>query len=99
MERSMPHEKPPIACTLGPGEFIDRLRWIAKLADDALQARERRGLELTLRYRPEAVERVRELVRRERECCGFMTFELEESPTEVRLTIRAPEEARAGIKW
>ena len=90
----MTHETPPIACTLAPGEFIDRLKWIADLTKDALRSRKRRDLELTLRYAPEAVERVRELVRRERACCGFLTFELHESQTEIRLTIRAPEEAR-----
>jgi hypothetical protein len=94
MENAMPHEKPPIACTLTLGEFRDRLRWIAKLAKDALPSCERRDLELTLRYAPDAVAQVRELVRREQACCRFLTFELHESPKEVRLTIRAPEEAR-----
>jgi len=93
----MPHVKPPIACTLTLGEFRDRFRWIAKLAKDALHTYERRDLELTLRYTPDAVGRVRELVRREQACCGFLTFELHESPKEVRLTIRAPEEARLAV--
>lgn len=87
-------QTPPIACTLAPGEFIDRLRWVADLTKDALRSREWRDLELTLRYAPETVARVRELVRREQACCGFLTFELEESPEEVRVTIRAPEAAR-----
>lgn len=90
----MPHQKPPIACTLAPGEYMDRMKWIAKLMCDALRTCERRGLALTLRFAPEAAERVRELVRREQACCGFLTFELHESPTEMRLTIRVPEEAR-----
>jgi hypothetical protein len=90
----MSHEPAPIACTLRPGEFLDRLRWINELAEDALHTRERRDLELELRYAPEAAERVRELVRREQACCEFLTFDLHESPTEVRLIIRAPEEAR-----
>jgi hypothetical protein len=94
---SMPRETPPIACTLAPGEYMDRMKWIAKLMCDALDAWERRGLALTLRFAPEAAERVRELVRREQTCCGFLTFELRESSTEIRLTIRAPEEARPAV--
>jgi hypothetical protein len=93
-EDTMTPEKPPIACTLSPGEYGNRLTSINQLADEALRTCERRDLELRLRYAPEAVERVRELVRREQACCAFLTFELHESPEEIALTIRAPEEAR-----
>jgi hypothetical protein len=87
-------EKPPIACTLSPGEYANRLTWINQLVDDALLACERRDLELTLRYAAEAAARVRELVRREQACCAFLEFELHEAPEEIALTIRAPEETR-----
>jgi hypothetical protein len=89
---------PPIACTLAPGDYHARLAWIAELARDALLGFERRELVLELRFALEAADRVREMVRKEQACCGFLTFELEETPREIRLTIRAPEEARGALK-
>jgi hypothetical protein len=87
-------ETPPIACALAPGAFKDRLAWIRALAKDALRSHERRDLTLDLVYAPEARDRVREMVRNERACCPFLTFDLHEQPHEVRLTITAPEAAR-----
>jgi hypothetical protein len=57
-----------------------------------LRSHERRDLTLDLVYAPEA--RVREMVRNERVCCPFLTFDLHEQPHEIRLTITAPEAAR-----
>ena len=87
----------PIACTLGPLDFVDRLAWIADLTRDGLREYTRRDLTLELRYAPDVVERVRELVRREQACCAFLTFELHEEPGEVRLDITAPEEAGVAV--
>lgn len=84
----------PIACTLTPGEFDDRLAWIARLTRGALLSHERRDLALDLIFAPEAKDRVREFVAREQRCCGFLTFDLREAPREIRLTISAPEDAR-----
>jgi hypothetical protein len=36
------------------------------------------------------------MVRKEQACCGFLTFEMDERPQEIWLTIRAPEAARAA---
>jgi hypothetical protein len=92
-------EAQPIACTLNPGEFKDRLTWTGVLTRDALRSHERRDLVLHLRYAPEVAERVREMVRNEQTCCSFLAFDLHEAPDEIRLTITAPESAReaAGI--
>ena len=90
-------DSPPIACTLAPGDYQDRLRWIAGLVRGALLGFERDDLRLVLRYAPEAADRVRELVRREQRCCAFLTFDLRDSPNQVELTIGAPEEARAAL--
>jgi hypothetical protein len=89
--------QPPIACTLAPGDYGDRLSWIAQLARDALRGSERHDLVIELRYAPEAAARVREMVRREQVCCAFLTFDLRESPEEIQLTVRAPEEARGAL--
>jgi hypothetical protein len=85
---------PPIACTLAPGDFKERLAWIGALTRDALRSHERRDLVLDLRYAPEVVERVREMVRNEQGCCSFLTFDLREEPLEIRLIVTAPEAAR-----
>jgi len=54
----------------------DRLAWIAQLARDALRSHQRDDLVLRLRYAPEAMARVREMIRKERICCGFLTIDL-----------------------
>jgi hypothetical protein len=84
----------PIACTLAPGEFKERLASIDALARDALRSHQRRDLVLDLRYVPEARDRVREMVRNEQVCCPFLTFNLHEEPDEIRLIVTAPEPAR-----
>jgi len=89
--------QPPIACTLAPGDFRDRLAWIADLNRTALLSCRQQRLTLELTYRIEAVDRVRELVRREQECCGFLRFALREEPDVVCLTIILPEDARDGL--
>jgi len=87
-------EASPMACTLAPGAFKDRIAWINALARDALRSHERRDLVLDLRYAPEARDRIRELVRNEQACCSFLTFDLREEPHQIRLVITAPEAAR-----
>jgi len=84
----------PIACTLAPGAFKDRLAWIAALNKDALRTYARRDLVLELSYAREARERVHEMVRNEQACCAFLAFELHEAGNEIRLTVTAPEGAR-----
>ncbi len=87
-------EAAPVACTLAPGAYRDRMAWIGALTRDALRSHERRGLAVVLCYAPEARDRVREMVRNERACCSFLAFDLSEEPDEIRLTITAPETAR-----
>jgi hypothetical protein len=92
----MTTEGQPIACTLAGGDFRERLAWIAALTRDTMRSYDRDDLVLNLRYAPEAASRVREMVRNEQACCSFLTFEMHEHPDEVRLKIRAPENARAS---
>lgn len=87
-------EAAPIACTLAPGAYKDRLAWIAALNQDALRSYERRDLVLELGYSLEARERVQEMLRNEQACCAFLAFELHEAGNEIRLTITASEVAR-----
>ena len=82
----------PIACTLGPADYRQRLAWIADLNRDALRAQRREGLRLELTYAPAALDRVREMVAREQDCCAFLTFDLQQEADTVRLVIEAPED-------
>lgn len=50
------------------GEYEARLEWIADLIRDALLSQARRDLELAY-----AAERLREMVRKEQDCCAFLT--------------------------
>jgi len=84
----------PIACTLTRGDLRERLGLMRALAADALFGHDRNGLVLTLRYAPQAVERVRAMVASEQHCCAFLTFDVREDPDVLRVTITAPESAR-----
>ena len=85
----------PIACTLPSGEFSERMVWIAGLNRASLLRHQQQDLHLELMYAGDAVAQVRELVRREQQCCAFLTFVLREQEGTVTLTIDAPESARA----
>ena len=90
---------PPIMCTLSGNNLQERLAAIVALMRDALQGFERRGLVLDLRFAGAAAERVREMVRKEKDCCSFLNFDLREVEQEVHLTIRAPEVAREAADF
>jgi hypothetical protein len=87
----------PIACTLMAGDFEERLAWIADLNRDGLRASRRADLRLELTYDPAVSHRVREMVRREQECCAFLAFGLREEAGSITLTVDAPEEVRDGV--
>ncbi|MEQ1872000.1 MAG: hypothetical protein ABL961_18440 [Vicinamibacterales bacterium] len=84
----------PIACALGGTDYAERLAWIASLNRDGLLSHQRHGAALELRYAAAVRERVHELVRKESECCAFLAFALDESGSDVRLTITAPDRVR-----
>lgn len=86
--------EPPIACTLESGSYQERIAWIADLAREGLRSHKREDLTLELSYAPEVTGRVHEMVRKEQECCAFLSFEITEDRNAVRLTITAPERAR-----
>ena len=86
-------EPVPIACTLQSGDFQERVNWIADLNRDALRSHRREGLRLELTYTRAALDRVREMVAREQDCCAFLKFHLQSEAGSVRLVIEAPEHA------
>ena len=81
----------PIACTLGSGDYRERLAWIAELARDGLLSVRREDLEIALRYAPRVSDRIREMVSMEQACCAFLNFAISETSEDVCLTITAPE--------
>jgi hypothetical protein len=84
----------PIACTLQPGDHQARLAWIAELAREGLLDVSRDDLRLELKYAASVAGRVREMVRKEQQCCAFLRFDLSDIDEGVRLTITAPERTR-----
>ena len=87
-------DEAPIACTLAPGDYRERLASIAELARDGLLGIRRDDLRLELRYARNVADRVRELVAKEQACCAFLDFAVSEIDEGVRLTITAPERAK-----
>ena len=86
----------PIACSLdGPG-MVDRLAEFRELFADGLVGRDRTAEGIRFRFRAsEAMEgRVRDLARREHECCPFFTFTITVAGGEVLWDASVPAEAR-----
>ncbi|OBG45176.1 hypothetical protein A5672_09420 [Mycobacterium alsense] len=80
----------PLACTLTADEHAGRIRWIQELNAGALSGYHRDGSLLRLVYHPAAAPTVREFVRRERQCCPFLDFTIEERQDALVVTIEAP---------
>ncbi len=87
-----------IACTLSAENFRERLEQNRALAHDSLRSHERQGLVLTLRYDASAAHRVREMLRREQECCAFLSFAVNEAAGQIVVKVTAPEEARVAAE-
>ena len=90
-------EQPPIACCLSAAEYQTRLARIENLTRRALRTHTRDNLVLRLVYAPEAAGEVRKLVEQERMCCAFLTFDLDQQPNAVSVTITAPEAAAVSV--
>ncbi len=84
---------PPLICALGAGEARERLDWIAALNRTALLDARRDGRCLILTYRAGQADRIREVIRRESQCCSFLNFAVDEVREAVTLTITAPDSA------
>ncbi len=81
---------PPIACTLTPSAYAERVGWMGQINEASLRSYRQEGLVLELVYEPGALQRLSDLVRREQDCCAFLRFMLEERPGAVHLRIEAP---------
>lgn len=84
----------PIACTLDAGNSKFRTAQIEDLASRHLRSVSRKPLSVELTYATEASSELRDIVRKETQCCPFLNFDLAESPDGIRLKITAPGAAR-----
>lgn len=82
-----------IVCTLGTGDFKQRVADIRELAARSLRRSERSELTLNLIYDRDALAEVQDIVAKESECCKFLDFEIIHDRSGVYLTIIAPEAA------
>jgi hypothetical protein len=87
----------PIACTLSPDSLSDRTAWIAVLNSRFLRESRLEGNTLQLTYDAAAASRVRDLVSKERACCSFLRFAIEESVSSIELRIDAPDVDEMGV--
>ena len=76
-------------CALDAGELDERLGEIERLASWALRERHDEAGRTVLSFDRAAASEVRDLVRRERDCCGHLEFSVEETDEAVRLAIRS----------
>lgn len=82
-----------IACSLDAGDFKTRTQGIRDLARRSLIRADRDGLTISLTYGIEALHEVTDLVAKERECCPFLKFEVQQRILDITLKITAPAEA------
>src|SRR5262245_7089975 len=83
-------------CCLSEPDYRRRIAWIEDLTRRALRRRRREGLRLRLAYAPEAAGDVRLMVEQEQSCCPSLTFELQQEPDAIAITITVPEAAQAS---
>ena len=94
-----PKPEVPIACTLSPQERTAQVERIRQLTSNALRSARREPLALHLTYARESAAQVREAVRVESSCCGFLSFDLREDERGgVQLTITSHERAMAAAQ-
>ena len=84
----------PIACSLSAEGQSERRVEAAALLERSLIAREPVAGGVRLRLRRDSEDKLRDLVRREQECCPFFRFSFRDEGPELVLDATAPEEAR-----
>jgi hypothetical protein len=89
----------PIACTLTPGEGVDRLDDWRRVGDRAGLGREAAPGRVTLRFRdaPGVEAELGRLVEAERECCAFLDWDVVPGENEWRVDIRGTDEALQSL--
>lgn len=89
-------QETPIACSLDASAFKTRTKLIRELTERHLRHASRTAVRLELTYAPDALSEVGDLMRLEKACCAFLTFDLRHDANGVFVTITAPTEAAAA---
>jgi len=89
----------PIACTLSSTELPERLAGIRQFTAQKLMAHRLEGTTLHLTYARDARAELERIVAGEQQCCGFLRFDLHDTPGAIELTIETPAEAGADARW
>lgn len=80
-------------CSLSPDALGDRVSAWRQLARTALQRRARPGYAVTTYPNtPETLERLRQLIDAERDCCSFLGFDVHEERDSIVVELRYPPE-------
>lgn len=87
---TIPIHTAPIACTLSSEDFQKRALWLRAMTERALVRHRIDDTTATLTYRADAAADIEEPVQRERSCCAFVEFGLNQGDDDVVLTITAP---------
>jgi hypothetical protein len=89
----------PVACTLSGPQMSDRLVKFRELAARSLLGRTRAEGWVRLDFeRSEATEaQVNDLIRREKECCPFLEFQIDDVAGRLSVTIVSPPEGQAVL--
>jgi hypothetical protein len=90
-----PQTRLEIACSLTPGDYAQRLQEFRQLFATSLRETRREPTRLHLWLDPAAAreDEVRDLVRREQECCSFFSFSVEASQAAIRIEAAVPDGA------
>jgi hypothetical protein len=90
---------PPIACTLTAGDQAERLAEFRRLFATSVRQirREATRLELVLDASMAPESGVRDLLRREQECCSFVTFQVESVDSQICVAAEVPDAAQAWL--
>ena len=90
----------PIACTLTPGAYRERIEALTALAARALRSRERTadGERLTFADSAENERDLRAAVAAEAACCPFLRMDLRRGADGLVLDVAGPEDARPVIE-
>jgi hypothetical protein len=93
-----------IACSLTPGEYAQRLREFRRLFATSLQDSRRAPTRLYLRLDAATAHEstVRDLLRREQECCPFFTFDVQPDGDVLLVEAHVPDgadECLDDLEW
>ena len=85
----------PISCALTESELAERRRTILISLRDKVCGTQRlaSGFAYEFPHAPEVALKIKQAVDLERECCGFLTFNIMEMEEHIRLEITGPMES------